>query len=137
MAFLTEQDLHTTIYPNLLDAIKQQDVTIVAFGVDSALEEAEGYLKDRYDTETIFAKTGNDRNPLLLMMCRDIAAFNIIGISNPGVDYEDKQTRAQNARSWLKHVQKGTTRPNLPEKPKEEQVSVISSGSNRKRTQHY
>lgn len=137
MAFLTEFDLHTSIYKNLLDLIKQEDETIVAFGIDSALEEAESYLKDQYDTAAIFAKTDTDRNPLLLMMCRDIAVFNIIGISNPGVDYEDKQTRAQNARSWLKAVQKGTTKPNLPTKPEEEKTTIISSGSNTKRIQHY
>ena len=137
MAFLNETDLYTSVYPQLLDAIKQEDETIVSFGIDSSLEEAEGYLKDKYDTETIFSKEGSERNNLLVMMCRDLAVFNIIGISNPGIDYEDKKTRAQSARSWLKAVQKGTTKPSLPLKPEEQQATIIASGSNAKRNQHY
>lgn len=137
MAFLEETDLLTSVYQNLLDVIKQEDETIVQFGIDSALEEAQAYLKDRYDTEVIFAKTGNNRNKLLLMMCRDIAVYNIIGISNPGIDYEDKKNRSDSARSWLKNVQKGTSKPSLPVKPEEEQVTIIASGSNPKRKQHY
>ncbi len=138
MAFLTEADLHTAIYPNLLEVIKQEDETIVVFGIDAALEEAESELRERYNTEEIFNKTGNERNKLLLMICRDIAVFNIIGISNPGVDYEDKSNRAEIARKWLESVRNGETKPNLPQRSENEITpGKISYGSNRKRNQHY
>ncbi len=138
MAFLNETDLHTAIYPHLLKAIKQQDETIVVFGIDAALEEAESHLKERYNTEEIFNKEGDERNKLLLMMCRDIAIFNIIGISNPGVDYEDKSNRAETARKWFDAVRAGEISPNLPKRPAEENTyGKITYGSNRKRRQHY
>lgn len=137
MAFLKETDLHTSIYKELLDAIIQQDDTIVPFCIDAALSEARSFLIDRYDVDVIFAKADQDRNSLLVMMCRDLAVFSIIGISNPGIDYEDKKTRAKSARTWFKQVQSGASKPNLEVKPEAEKIGVVSSGSNPKRKQHY
>jgi hypothetical protein len=137
MAFLNETDLHTSIYKHLLDTLIQEDANIVPFCIDAALAEARSFLIDRYDVDVIFAKVNKDRNSLLLMMCRDLAVFSIIGISNPGIDYDDKKTRAKAARTWFKQVQSGASKPNLEIKPEAEKIGVVSSGSNKKRNQHY
>ena len=137
MAFLNETDLHTSIYKHLLDTLIQEDASIVPFCIDAALAEARSFLIDRYDVDVIFAKADKDRNSLLVMMCRDLAVFSIIGISNPGIDYDDKKTRSKAARTWFKQVQSGASKPNLEIMPEEQKIGIVSSGSNKKRNQHY
>ncbi len=136
MAFITEDDIKTAIDSNVLDLFKAKDESIIPFAIEAAQSQVEGYL-NYYDCDTIFSKSGTDRNTLLIQFIRDIAVFNMIGIFNPGIDYEDKKDRHDRAVRYLERVQAGKATPVLPKKAEEEKVNKITSGSNKKRNNHY
>ena len=138
MSFISESDLLTAIYQAQLDAITQEDATIPVFSIDAAEEEAKGYLLPKYDVDAIFAKTGNDRAKVLVLMIRDIAIYNMISISNPGIDYNSRKALADRAIEWLKRVQSGKINPpSLTLAAEVEANNEILMSSNTKREQHY
>ena len=50
-----------------------------------------------YDTEAIFAATGNNRNPILLLYIKDIAVWHFINLANPNVEMQLRQDRYEKA----------------------------------------
>lgn len=138
MAFLTTADILTSIYQEHLDAITRDDDTYIAFAIDAAEMEMIGYLAPKYDVDAIFAKTGSDRNKLIVMLCRDMAVFHLLNLSNPGVDYASKKDRYDRAVRWCEQVQKGKIDP--PELELDDTditKNEVLMSSNTKRTSHY
>ena len=80
MSFITSTDLLTAMYQEQLDAITREDDALPQFGMDAAEEEMKGYLSPKYDVAKIFAKSGTDRNKLLIVLCRDMAIYHILSI---------------------------------------------------------
>lgn len=110
MAFLTEDDFKTRAYQEKLDAISEGDDALLPNAINAAIAEAKLYLS-RFDLEDLFGKTDDDRDPILLVWCKDIALWQFIGLANPGIDYEDCQTRRNNAIKSLKEIQASTGVP--------------------------
>lgn len=138
MSFITINDLLSAIYPEQLDAITRDDDALPQFGIDAAIEEMIGYLSPKYNVEAIFAKTGLLRNKLLIVLCRDIAVYHIISLSNPGINADSKKARYDRAIEWLRQVQKEQVNPpDLEKKVTDETNNEILMSSNTKRTQHY
>lgn len=139
MAFLTATELKTHLYAENIDVITRSDTTITLAAIDAALAETKGYL-GAYDVDVIFSKTGSQRNALLLVFVKDIAAWHLIVLSNAGVELQFRQDRYERAISWLKSVQKGDINPDLPKATDElgnTTGDTIMSGSNKKRNQHF
>lgn len=113
--YITPEELKTHAYDEEISAIIRDDETIALACIDMAVEFAESKLLKAYDTEAIFSKTGDERSPLLVKIIKDIAIWELIGLANPSVDYEDKKYRYDQAVSWLKDVYKGMP-ANLPKK---------------------
>jgi phage gp36-like protein len=138
MSFITSTDLLTAMYQEQLDAITREDDALPQFGMDAAEEEMKGYLSPKYDVAKIFAKSGTDRNKLLIVLCRDMAIYHILSISNPGMNTDSKKARYDRAVSWLQNVQSGKVNPpNLERTETDETIGEILMTSNVKRTQHY
>lgn len=135
MSYITPEELKTHAYDEEIAAIIRNDETIALACIDMAIEFAESKLLKAYDTEAIFAKTGEDRSPLLVKIIKDIAIWELIGLANPSVDYEDKKYRYDQAVSWLKDVYKGMP-ANLPKK-EEQSSSSFTYKSNPKRENYY
>ncbi|WP_064969720.1 hypothetical protein, partial [Riemerella anatipestifer] len=105
--------------------------------IDMAIEFATTKLMKDYNVSEIFAKTGNERNPLLVKIIKDIAVWEIIGLSNPNIDYADKKFRYEQAVNWLNAVYKGMP-ANLPKlEETEDKVKSFSYHSNQPRQNHY
>lgn len=135
--FLTITELNTHLYTENVEVITRGDDTIPQAAVDAAIAEAKGYL-NAFDVAVIFAKTGSDRNALLLTFVKDIAAWHLLVLCNAGVDLKLRQDRYERAIAWLKAVQKGDVKPDLPEAPETDPTSdTIRYGSNEKKTQHF
>lgn len=140
MAYLTKAELKTHAKNTEIDAIIEGDETIVLASIDIAIEFAKSKLLKHYDVDSIFSQTGTARNPLLLKIVKDIAIWELIGLANPSIDYDDKKTRYEQADDWLKAVYKGmpTTLTKkvepISETPK---AKSFSYHSNPKRNNHH
>jgi hypothetical protein len=110
MSFLTTDDFNTRAYQEKIDAISEGDETLLQPAIDAAIKEAKMYLS-RFDLTDLFGKTGDDRDPLLLLWLKDITMWQFIALANPGMDYDDVMTRRNNAIASLKQIQNSTAVP--------------------------
>ncbi len=135
--YLTPEELSTHAYDEEIQTIIRGDETIALACIDMAIEYAESKLSRHYVTEQIFDKTGADRSPLLLKFIKDIALWELIGLANPSIDYEDKKFRYQEAVNWLTAVYKGMPAnfPKLP--PLDGSGTSFSMHSNPKRENYF
>ncbi|MEE3725929.1 hypothetical protein V2H21_11255, partial [Riemerella anatipestifer] len=81
--YIEIEELKTHCHEEELKAIIQGDETIALACIDMAIEFASTKLMKDYDVNEIFAKTGNERSPLLVKIIKDIAVWEIIGLENP------------------------------------------------------
>lgn len=140
MAFLTVEELYTHLHEEVIDEITGNDDTKAESAIKAALEEALGYLS-AYDTATIFAATGDARNPILLLYTKDIAVWHFINLANPNVEMQLRLDRYEKAVKWLEKVQAGKTNPSLPLPAAPEDGSPLENfmkwGSNPKRNNYF
>lgn len=144
MAFLTPEELNTHLYAELVDEITRSDDSIAQMAIDAGVFEMKGYLTG-FDIPTIFSAMGDDRNPLVLTLAKDIAAWHLVCLANPNIDLDLREKRYNNAIAWLKGVQSGKIVPDLPvvEPPIDDEGNPIIQegkfrwGSNPKRQNHY
>lgn len=135
--FLELDDFNTILYEEIIEIVSREDETLIDAAIDAAISEAKGYMTD-LDIGEIFDATGTDRNPLLLIFLKDIAAYHFLSIGNPAADIELRKARYERAVKWLEGVQKGSIVPDLPRKESEDtQTGFIRTGSNPQRTQHF
>lgn len=135
MSFLTQEELKTHLYAENIDVITREDDTLVVAAIDTAIQEAKGYL-GAFDKDAIFAAVADARNALLLTFVKDIAAWHLINLCNAGSDMKLRQDRYERAIAWLKDVQKGNITPDLAATTVDP-VGTIVFGSNEKRNQHF
>ncbi|WP_395762442.1 hypothetical protein [Elizabethkingia anophelis] len=133
--FITPDELRTHAYDEEIKAIIREDETIALASIDMAIEFAESKLMKDYDTVEIFAKRGDDRSTLLVKIIKDIAIWELIGLANPSIDYDDKKLRYEDAKGWLTAVYKGMP-TSLPRKETKE-ASSFKYTSNPKRENYY
>ncbi|CAI9676986.1 hypothetical protein HZR02_17675 [Elizabethkingia anophelis] len=133
--FITPQELRTHAYDEEIKAIIREDETIALASIDMAIEFAESKLMKDYDTAEIFAKRSDARSPLLVKIIKDIAIWELIGLANPSIDYDDKKLRYEDAKGWLTAVYKGMP-TSLPRKETKE-ASSFKYTSNPKRENYY
>jgi hypothetical protein len=114
MEYLTIDELSSHFQTGIVDAISENDNTIPQASIDAAIAEAKGYLT-KYNRATIFDPAApTDRNPILLLYVKDIAAWHFIQLGNPSIDLPFREKRYELAKQWFKDVQSGKTVPELP-----------------------
>lgn len=114
MAYLTTTDLKTHLYEEITNAIVDGDSSIIQDGIDTAMDEARGYLT-KFDLDAEFNTIpAADRNKKLISVIKDIAAWEIICLANPNIEIDFRLQRYEFAVNWLKMVQAGKIAPNLP-----------------------
>jgi phage gp36-like protein len=138
MAFLAINEMETHLYAENIEVINRGDSTLTQAAIDAAIAEAKGYLS-QYDVTNVFNKTGTNRNALLLVFVKDIATWHFLVLCNAGVELQLRQDRYDRAISWLKAVQKGEIKADLPELEEEGEpaAGTIKFGSNDKRNNHF
>ncbi len=132
--FLSNEEMKTHLHQEDVDVISRGDNTLMTAAIDTAMQEAKGYLS-KYNKAVIFETTGTARNALLLTFLKDIAAWHFLVICNAGSDYKIRQDRYDRAVSWLKAVQRGDISPDLP--AAETDKGTIIFGSNEQKGQHF
>lgn len=138
MSYITPTEITTHIGASQIEVISDGDDTALEFAIDAAVKEAKGYLQ-AFDIATELAKTGADRNSLLMLFIKDLAVWHFVNICNVNTSMELRENRYNRAVAWLKEVQKGNVIPDLPEKVNTDGESdnlPYKVTSNPKRTNH-
>lgn len=137
MAFIEKDDYGDAIKDNILDDLTE--------GVDAELDSAEakaislmsGYLNNRYDVAQIFAATGDNRNPVILMYAVDISIY----LLHRKLSWRDLPTfrsdRYKEAKEWLEKISKlEINDPTLPVITATTDRNYVMANSNPKRINH-
>jgi phage gp36-like protein len=129
--FLNIEELKTVMYDYQLSEIVEDDNTIAEMAIQAAIEEVKSYLCGRYDMNRAFSAKGNERNPLILEITKDVALWQIIRLSNPDIIHERVKDRYDRAIDWLDKVARGLISPTLPVVQDEQggDISPIKYGS--------
>lgn len=127
--FITQEELKSVIYAYQIEQITEEDGTvddgIVFMAITAATDEAKSYLRPNlkkqwldgrpnYDVAAAFAKTGDDRNSLLMEMVKSIAIWYVVRLCNVDMIYDNIKERYDRAIDWLKMVNKGEITLDLP-----------------------
>ncbi len=102
--FVDIKDYDASVHREILDALVRDDETLVEICEDRAIAEMRGYLSKRYDCNSIFSASGEERNQLILMMVIDIAVYHIFCIHNPQKLSQVRKDRYERAVEWMKAV---------------------------------
>lgn len=137
MPLITIEDLKTHLAEGTMDAITDDDDTIVQSAIDSAITEAQGYCS-LFDVSALFAGVPND--PILKHHLKSMAKWHLMPLTNVNIDWEDAETRYTQAISWLRGVQSGKiVPPNWPPRVQPAGRDTYFHASSRfpKRNNHY
>ena len=134
--FLAKQDLYLTILQDELAEITRSDDTLINAALSSAIAEMKVYLYDSYDTETIFAATGDSRHTLLVNLGSDMAVYFIVARCLAGQALADRETRYKRAIATLKAFRDSETYADFPRRTLREQKQIWFS-SNKKRGNYF
>lgn len=113
--FLTDTDYNTQIRTEILAAITQDQMeTLLPAAELATMEEAEGYLAQRYDMATVWATTGTQRNPLLVMYMVDMTLYHIYSLIPNRQTPQKRETRYLAAKDYFERAAAGKVTLNLP-----------------------
>jgi aminoglycoside phosphotransferase family enzyme len=113
MPIITQADLATNIYAEIITEISRSDSTVVTAAINAAVNEAKMYLA-RFDLLQLF---GTDeaqpvvQDEYLKSLVKDIACWHLVRLSNPGVDLATYRTAYQDAIAALKAIMAGAAQP--------------------------
>lgn len=133
--YLNSAEMKTHLYSENVDAISGGDETIMIAAIDSALQEAKGYM-EAYDKVAIFSAEGENRNSLVLTFVKDIAAWHFLVLGNAGTEFKLRQDRYDRAIAWFKDLRKGNVSADLPVLDPDTSGLIIF-GSNPQKGQHF
>ena len=133
--FLQASELDSTIYPEVKQAISRGQTDIVNLHINEATALIQSRLIKKYDIVPELQKTGNDRHPLLLKYCKDIAIYFLY---DQAESIPAKRVKAyDDAIVWLKDLASGqAVLAGVPDAPVEETATPATNaqfGSTEKR----
>jgi hypothetical protein len=113
MPIITQADLATNIYSEVIIEITRSDTTIADRAIAAAVQEAKMYL-GRYDLLQLFgtdtaAPTVSDE--YLKSLVKDLACWHLLRLSNTSLDYAAFRTTYTDAIASLKNIQSGQAAP--------------------------
>jgi hypothetical protein len=113
MPIITQADLATNIYAEIITEITRADITITDRAINAAIQEAKMYL-GRYDLVQLF---GTDitspviQDEYLKSLVKDLACWHLLRLSNAGIDFTAYRTAYQDAINALKTIMAGQAQP--------------------------
>lgn len=120
--FLTDQDYDASVHREILDAVTRDDAALIKICEDRAVKDMRNSLHQRYDCNAIFSAQGDERDPMLVMFCVDIAVYHLFTMHNPRNMSQIRDDRYKRAIAWLKGVGRGNDiAEGLPESESKEE----------------
>ncbi len=114
--FITADDLKSSIYEYQVEQITEGDEDITLRACNAAIDEVGSYLCSRYDIDTIFATTDDERNDLLVSLTVSVATFRLVELCNIDIIFEQSRQRYDRAVAYLKLLASGDA--DMPDLPK-------------------
>lgn len=105
--YVTKEDLNSNIYPEIASMIESGEDGVIDTHINTALDTVSSKLGKYYQIEEEFAKTGNNRNSLLVNTIKDIAIYHLYSSTESITNLRVK--RYEQAIDFLKEVQAGKT----------------------------
>lgn len=112
--FIQDEDYKVVIGDAALKVISQVSDTVRTNAEEEAVEEISGYLRPKYDCDSVFAAQGDERNHLITMYTCDIALYHMSAAMPQKMGSEVRKERYERAIKWLEGVQSGKIVPDLP-----------------------
>ncbi|NHN26770.1 DUF1320 family protein [Flavobacterium jejuense] len=142
--FLEKIELTTKATDEIINKIVNNDDAIVEDIILESIDVASTYLYQYYDTEVIFAKTGDDRNRTLIKHIKAIVIHEIYKRRSKIMNEVAKESYDE-AMLWLEKVSEGKIKPPLPiriidsdgDGTADTPASFLKLGSNKKYTNHF
>ena len=104
MIFLTLNDYDKQIRSENLDRVIDSNSVILDDAEASSILKIKGYLDGRFDMDVEFAKTGSDRNALLITLTVDLVLYDVLSRINPRNIPELRMQRRDEATDLLKNT---------------------------------
>lgn len=125
MAFIELSDYKTQLRERFLMELIQSDLNLINQAEKEAIQTVTDYLLPQYDTDVIFAATGDDRNFHLLRHVKNIVLY-IIYQRLPANQIPEIITENYSATlEYMTAIRDGDTDMNLPRKTDENDKSII------------
>lgn len=143
--FLTITDFDGQIEQAILAQITGDTLPATPTNTESmekkALAEMQSYLRPRFEISNEFAKSGADRNQLLVLYLVDMVIYHVYSSVNMEQLPIDRVDRYNAAKAWLKMVADGKIDPGLTFKvdlgDTTKEPTVFLMGSNTQDTHHW
>lgn len=115
--FITPDDYPALLRREIKHLLLEDDIsqnTKLASAEQMAIAQIRNYLSGRYDVDSIFNATGNDRNSHIVMIVLDCTIYHLYTSVIPDKMSEIRSQRYGDAIEWLKAVASGKTIADLP-----------------------
>jgi hypothetical protein len=113
MPIITQADLATNIYAEVIDEITRSDSSITDRAISTAVQEAKMYLA-RFDLVQLFGTDTSDptvRDEYLNSLIKDLACWHLLRLSNVSADQAVYRTAYEDAIAVLKNIMAGAIQP--------------------------
>lgn len=116
-AFLTADDVLSRIRDehrtDLTDTTDSVELTCESM----AIAKVKSALNGRYDVAAVFAATGSDRNPLIVLHVLNLFVYLLYRRINPRKIPEEVKLDHEETLEWMRQVALGKESPDLPPVP--------------------
>ncbi len=109
--FITGDDLRTTIYQRFIDESKSDFEERVEKIEKQRIAFIKSKIAERYDVNSIFETTGEDRHELLLKYLCDMIVFDLIRTNATRKVPADFMLRYTDAKKWFQDIRDGKESP--------------------------
>jgi phage gp36-like protein len=114
--FLKQQDLVTIIKENNLEQVLEGESATFDVVAGETVAQVKSYLFERYDTQTIFAKEGSERDDYLLKLCKHIAIYELYKRLPKYINNNPRELDYKEAITALEKIAAGEIGLDLPRK---------------------
>lgn len=116
MPYLVDSDYTAQIRTEQLTQLIESTPANRTDAEAKAISQAKSRLRNRYDVDALFAKTGAERDPELVMYIVDMTLYHLHARQAPGQVPEMRDKRYADALAWLEKVAAGDFDPGFPPK---------------------
>jgi len=113
MPIITQADLATNIYAEIITEITRNDTTIADRAIATAIQEAKMYL-GKYDLAALFGTEDTDatvQDEYLNSLVKDLACWHLLRLSNATIELSLFRTAYEDAIATLKSIMSGHAQP--------------------------
>lgn len=119
--FIQESDYEVQARGELLTLLdKTEERSAILKAERFAIAHIRKYLGGRYDCDTLFSATDDDRDDYIIMITIDLTLYHLWSKKSPKSTPEHRKIRYDDALAWLTSVGSGETPTDLPQLPTDE-----------------